>query len=233
MSESERRSAAGAAPGPAGRGDGDPSGGRPGPGGARTTDRRLLRGERARRTIARHAVDVASREGLNGLSIGRLATDLGLSKSGVATLFGTKERLQLAAVASAREAFLDAVVRPASAAPAGAARLRALTECWITYAEAPLFAGGCFWVANLADFDSRPGPVRDALSGQHRDWLALLAGELRHAAGSGEIAPLDADLAAFQLDAVLTAANIALRLGEADVVDTVRRVTDGLLAPRR
>lgn len=110
-----------------------------------TSDQRLLRGARARREIARHAVEVASAEGLNGLSIGRLAGDLGLSKSGIATLFGSKEKVQLAAVASAGEAFVDAVVRPASSAPHGAARVRALTEYWIAYAEAPLFAGGCFW----------------------------------------------------------------------------------------
>ncbi|GAA2396174.1 TetR/AcrR family transcriptional regulator [Nonomuraea africana] len=201
--------------------------------GAETSDQRRLRGARARQTIARHAADVASLEGLNGLSIGRLATDLGLSKSGVATLFGTKERLQLAAVASAREAFLDAVVRPASATPRGATRLRALTEHWISYAETPLFAGGCFWVANLADFDSRPGQVRDVLLRQHQDWLALIAGELRHAVDVGEIADLDVDLAAFQIDAMLTAANIALRLGDDDAVNKVRRVVDGFLTPHR
>lgn len=199
--------------------------------GAGTSDRRLLRGARARQTIARHAADVASLEGLNGLSIGRLATDLGLSKSGVQTLFGTKEALQVAAAESARDAFLTAVVRPASTAPHGAARLRALTERWITYAEAPLFPGGCFWAANLADFDSRPGKVRDALFGHHRDWLAALTGELREAARAGEIPELDADLAAFQIDAVLTAANIALRLGDRDAVGKARRVIDGFLAP--
>ncbi|WP_256341548.1 TetR/AcrR family transcriptional regulator [Streptomyces sp. TLI_105] len=172
-------------------------------------------------------------EGLNGLSIGRLATDLGLSKSGVATLFKTKERLQLAAASSAREAFLGAVVEPASAAPRGAARLRALVEGWISYAETPLFPGGCFWAANLADFDSRPGPVRDALVDHHQDWIDLLTGELRRTADAGENAELDAELAAFQLDAVLMAANTALRLGDHEVSDKVRRVVDGFLAPRR
>jgi AcrR family transcriptional regulator len=189
---------------------------------AAMTDGRLLRGARARRTIARHAVDVASLEGLSGLSIGRLATDLGLSKSGIQTLFGTKENLQLAAVAAAAEEFADAVVRPAREAPPGAARLRALVDRWIVYAETPLFAGGCFWAANLPDFDSRPGAVRDALVRHHRAWLALLAGELQ------EIPGLDAELAAFQLDAVLTAANTALRLGDDEVVTRIRRVVGGL-----
>lgn len=195
-----------------------------------TSDRRLSRGEQARRSIARHAADVASSEGLNGLSIGRLAADLGLSKSGVQTLFGTKERLQTAACEAASEAFLAEVVRPVPAGPRGAARLRALTENWIRYARAPLFPGGCFWTANLADFDSRPGEVRDVLFRHHRDWLDLLAGELREAVRGGEAAPgTDAESAAFQIDAVLSAANIALCHGDEHAMDHVRRAVDGFL----
>lgn len=196
--------------------------------GAAVSDRRLLRGARTRQMIARHAADVASLEGLNGLSFGRLATDLGLSKSGVQALFGAKENLQAAAVESARDAFSAAVTIPALAAPRGAARLRTLIEGWIAYAEQPLFPGGCFWAANLPDFDSRPGPIRDALLRHQRDWRALIAAEVRHAAiGSTTI---DADLTAFQVDAVLTAANIALRLGDKDAIAKVRRVMEGLLA---
>ena len=149
------------------------------------------------------------------------------------TLFGTKENLQLAAVAAAGERFADAVVRPARGAHAGAARLRALLERWIVYAETPLFAGGCFWAANLVDFDSRPGPVRDALLEHHRAWLALIARELRHAVDAGEIADLDIDLAAFQIDAVLVATNTALRLGDPGAVSRARQVIEGLLTPPR
>ncbi len=199
------------------------------PAGTAVSDGRLLRGARTRKKIARHAADVASLEGLNGLSFGRLAADLGLSKSGVQALFGTKENLQAAAVASAHDAFCAAVTGPALAAPHGAARLRTLIERWIAYAEEPLFPGGCFWAANLPDFDSRPGPIRDALLRHQQDWRALITAELRHAAiGTTSI---DADLAAFQIDAVLTAANIALRLGDKDAVAKVRRVIEGLLAP--
>src|SRR5882757_9266632 len=141
------------------------------------TDQRLLRGARSRRTIVRHGVDVASLEGLNGLSLGQLATDLGLSKSGVQTLFKTKENLQIATAEAAREAFEEAVIRPARTAPHGAARLRALIDHWIVYAEAPLFPGGCFWAANQADFDSRPGQVRDTLLGHQQAWRSLIAAE--------------------------------------------------------
>jgi AcrR family transcriptional regulator len=198
---------------------------------AAIADGRLRRGARSRRTILRHAVDIASLDGLDGLSLGRLASDLGISKSGVQTLFGTKEELQVAVAEFAREAFNQAVVGPASTARRGTARLRAIIERWILYAQEPLFAGGCFWAANLSDFDSRPGPVRDTLIQQQRAWRELIAGELRHAAEIGEIAELDADLAAFELDAVLTAVNTAMRLGEPSAGETARRVLEALLTP--
>lgn len=190
-------------------------------------DGRLLRGARSRRTIARHAVDVASLEGLDGLSFGRLATELGVSKGGIQTLFGTKENLQLAVTEAAREAFQEAVITPALAQPPGPARLRTLVDRWIAYAQEPLFPGGCFWAANIPVFDSRPGPVRDTLARQQRAWRELIADELRHAADAAEHAvPL-----AFQIDAVLTATNTALRLGDDSAVDTAHRVIDGLLPP--
>ncbi|WP_229909877.1 TetR family transcriptional regulator C-terminal domain-containing protein [Streptomyces flavofungini] len=193
-------------------------------------DQRLVRGMRARRKVARHGVDVASLEGLSGLSIGRLAADLELSKSGIQTLFKTKENLQLAVAEAAREAFTEAVIRPARTAAPGAARLRALTEHWLAYAEEPLFHGGCFWAASLPDFDSRPGKVRDTLLVHRRTWLAVLAAELRHAVDAHEITELDPDLTAFQIDAVLVATNTELRLGGTDVVAKARRVVDGFLA---
>jgi AcrR family transcriptional regulator len=195
------------------------------------TDGRLLRGARSRQAVLGHAVDVASLDGLTALSIGRLAADVGVSKSGIQTLFGAKENLQVATVAAAAAAFHAAVVEPALAADRGVARMRALIGRWIDYVCIPLFAGGCFWAANLPEFDSRPGPVRDALTGQQQEWRNLLARELRSAAASGEIVDLDADLAAFQLDAVLLAANTALRLGDDTATSMVLRTVEGLLTP--
>jgi AcrR family transcriptional regulator len=196
-----------------------------------TPDRRRLRGAQSRRTIARHAVDVASLDGLDGLSFGRLATELGVSKAGIQTLFGTKENLQVAVVEAAGQAFTEAVTRPARAQPPGIARLRVLVDRWIAYAEQPLFPGGCFWAANLPVFDSQPGPVRDTLTRQQRAWRDLIAAELRHAADTGEIAAVDADLRAFQIDAVLTATNTALRLGDDGAVGMTRSIINGFLAP--
>src|SRR3712207_8797 len=167
-----------------------------------TTDKRLLRGERSRQLVLDRAVDVASQDGLGDLSFGGLATESGLSKAGIQTLFGTKEALQLATVEHARAKFLDFVTRPALGAERGVDRVRALVGRCIVYAERPLFAGGCFQAANLAEFDSRPGPVRDALAANQRAWIDTLATELAHAVAGGTIAPLDPELAAFQLDAV-------------------------------
>ncbi|WP_067687562.1 TetR/AcrR family transcriptional regulator [Nocardia jejuensis] len=200
-------------------------------GDAESPDGRLRRGARSRKSVTRRAVDIASAEGLYGLSFGRLADELDLSKAGIQTLFRTKEQLQLATVEEAGLVFLDAVLRPGFEAPAGAARVRSLVEHWLAYAAEPLLPGGCFWTANLADFDSRPGPVRDALARQRQEWVAVLARELRTAVEQHEIADLDPDLAAFQIDAVLNAANISLRLGNPGSVPMVQRVVDGLLAP--
>lgn len=181
--------------------------------------------------MLRQAVDVASLDGLDGLSFGRLAADTGLSKAGVQALFRTKEALQLAAIEHAREMFAEAVVVPAGSAPRGLARLRALFDRWVVYAETPLFAGGCFRAANLAGYDSRPGPVRDALFRDQRDWLRTLTGELTQAVAARELAPLDPDLTAFQIDAVLCATNTALRTGDRDATPNLRRILTALLPP--
>lgn len=193
------------------------------------TDKRLLRGARTRGIVLRQAVDLASLEGLENVSFGRLAANIGLSKAGIQTLFKTKEALQLATVEFAREMFIDAVIRPVKSAPRGAKRMRALLDRWTVYAETPLFAGGCFRAANLAEFDSKPGPVRDALFHDQREWRDCIASELRYAVATGEIADLDIDLAVFQIDAVLCAANTALRTGDDDVMSKVRRIIDGFL----
>nr|CTQ92269.1 Transcriptional regulator, TetR family [Kibdelosporangium sp. MJ126-NF4] len=193
------------------------------------TDKRLLRGARTRQIVLREAVDTASLEGLEGVSFGGLATATGVSKAGVQTLFRTKEALQLATIEYARELFIDAVVAPARSATHGVARLRALAENWIGYVEAPLFAGGCFWVATLAEYDSRPGPIRDALRNQWQEWLGVIAREVRHAVAAKEIGDIDADLTAFQIDAVLNAANTALRMGVEGATDKARRVLDGII----
>ncbi|MFE3445440.1 TetR/AcrR family transcriptional regulator [Nocardia sp. NPDC059180] len=192
-------------------------------------DGRLVRGARSRALITRRAVDIASIDGLDGISFGRLADELGISKAGIQTLFRTKEQLQLATVEAAGEVFAEAVVRPAEQERTGVDRVRALVARWIDYASAPLLPGGCFWTANLPEYDSRPGVIRDLLVRQRRWWRTLLADEIAAAVAAGEIAPTDAGFGAFQIVAVLDAANISLRLGDSSVIDLVDRVVDGVL----
>ncbi|MGH9458177.1 MAG: TetR/AcrR family transcriptional regulator [Thermoanaerobaculia bacterium] len=171
------------------------------------------KGERTRRAILDVAVDLASAEGLEGLTIGRLAAELSMSKSGLFAHFGSKEDLQLACVAAAREIFLDEVIRPALLAPRGIARLRALCDCWMSYAERKVFRGGCFFDAAAAEFDSRPGPVRDGIAANWRDWLSMLEAAVRKAQEAGELDPgADPAQIAYELNALVTAANRSAQL---------------------
>ncbi|MEU4428012.1 TetR/AcrR family transcriptional regulator [Actinoplanes sp. NPDC024001] len=166
--------------------------------------------DQARQTILRRAADIASQDGLEGLSIGRLATDLGLSKSGLFGYFGSKEELQLATIRTATAIFLDEVVKPALAAPPGLSRLRLLLDNWLSYSERRVFAGGCFFASANAEFDARPGRVRDALTTAARDWNRLLTETTHEARARGELpAETDPDQLAFELVAFLQAANAA------------------------
>jgi AcrR family transcriptional regulator len=172
------------------------------------TDGRLLRGDQTRRAILRHAVDVASVDGLEGLSIGRLAGELRVSKSGLFAHFGSKEELQLATVRAAVEIFVERVVRPAEQEPPGLRRVWRLCEAWLEYASDPVFPGGCFFYSTAAEFDARPGRVRDAIARARRDWLRLNETAVDEARQLGE---LHADVVpaqlAFELDAFTRAAN--------------------------
>jgi AcrR family transcriptional regulator len=176
---------------------------------------RQQRGTRTRRAVAAEAAALASLEGLAGMSLARLATALGLAKSSIQAAYRTKEAVQLAAIAAATEIFVGAVVAPAQAEPEGMARLEALVELWLGYVERRVLPGGCFMAATLAEFDSCPGPVRDALAATRQRWLALLERQAAVAQAAGDIPPTPApDLLAFEIDAILAAANIARNLGD-------------------
>ncbi|WP_235926214.1 TetR/AcrR family transcriptional regulator [Actinokineospora pegani] len=171
-------------------------------------DGRLARGEESRRAVLARAADIASVEGLDGLTIGRLATELGLSKSGIFALFGSKEELQLAAVEFAERVFLERVVEPALTEPVGVARLRALMARWLDYSRSRVFPGGCFFAAVSAEFDAREGRVHDAITDGQVRWAALVERLVADAVRVGELEPLtDVAQVAFELDAVCRAAN--------------------------
>ncbi|MFG2819452.1 TetR/AcrR family transcriptional regulator [Kitasatospora sp. NPDC048365] len=173
-----------------------------------STDGRVQRGNETRRAVLARSVQIASVEGLGALSIGRLAADLKLSKSGVFAGFGSKEELQLATVRAASRMFYDAVVAPVEALPDGRAKALALCEQWLAYSRDRVFDGGCFFYAVGAEFDAQPGPVRDALAAAALAWERNLEDLLRAAAAAGELpAGTDPVDTAFLLIAALETAN--------------------------
>ncbi|MBJ7330774.1 MAG: TetR/AcrR family transcriptional regulator [Solirubrobacteraceae bacterium] len=180
-----------------------------------TTDGRVLRGEQTRQAILRRAADIASVEGLEGLSIGRLATALDVSKSGVFAHFGSKEELQLATIRVAAEVFAAHVATPGLEHPPGALRLWRLCDAWLDYAQAPVFPGGCFFCNASAEFDARPGRVRDALADSLRLWQQLLERTAADAQQLGELRDdVDVPQLTFELDAFARAANAVCLLGD-------------------
>jgi AcrR family transcriptional regulator len=170
-------------------------------------------GERTRDAILERATDLASVEGLEGLTIGRLSTELGMSKSGLFSHFGSKEELQLATVARASGVLWREVVEPAARSEPGVARLGALVEAYLRYLEREVFPGGCFLTAAAAEFDGRPGPVRDAIVRASRAWMNELEEQAEVARHRDEL-PVNLDPAqlAFELNALADAANAVYQL---------------------
>jgi AcrR family transcriptional regulator len=182
------------------------------------------KGAVTRAAILERAVDLASAEGLDGLTIGRLAADLEMSKSGLFAHFGSKQELQLEAVAAAARRFAAAVIEPASEAPEGAERLRAIADAYLAHLDRGAYSGGCFWAATSAEFDDRPGPVRDAIAAALDGWLGELERQAR-IAGAAEPGRF-----AFELYAVVMAANSRFRLsGERAVFEYARQAIERLL----
>jgi AcrR family transcriptional regulator len=159
-----------------------------------------------RSAILERAVDLASAEGLEGLTIGRLANELRMSKSGLFAHFGSKEELQLATIDAAAARFFGEVVAPAQSEQEGYPRLRAYCERYLDYLQRKVFAGGCFWAAAAAEFDDRPGPVRDVVRAGVAGWL----GELERQAATAGVE--DAAELAFEIYSLGLGANTYSRL---------------------
>ncbi len=166
-------------------------------------------GERSRRLILDTAVRLATVEGLDGLSIGSLAHATQLSKSGVYAHFDSKAALQLATVDNARALFIDVVVVPALE-QRGLERLRALCESFLMYVENRTLPGGCFFAAAAAELGARPGPLRERVAANQKDWIRVLTEAADDAVARGELRD-DTDVATlvFELNALVIAANTA------------------------
>jgi AcrR family transcriptional regulator len=183
------------------------------------------KGQRTRNSILEVAAALATEEGLDPLSISRLAEATQMSKSGLFAHFGSKEELQLATVEHAAKLFVAEVIDPARSAPKGLARVWALCDHMIGYAERQVFPGGCFFAATSFEFNNRPGPVRDQIEEMIRSWLSYLEHAVEQAQEAGELdAKVSAREIAFQLDAFAQASNAQYQLfRDPQVFDDARR----------
>ncbi|MEW2129584.1 TetR/AcrR family transcriptional regulator [Streptomyces sp. NPDC005435] len=191
---------------------------------------------RTRQRIVQRGIALASVDGLEGLTIGRLAADLSMSKAGVLGHFGTKEALQLATLEGAAAEFSRLVWEPAAAEPPGLLRLRTICEAWITYLETArdIFPGGCFFTTASVEFDARTGPVRNTVARLSLLWRRRLATEIRAATASGDLPPdTDPDQLVYELIGLYLALNQEIQLFAHPAAGTrTRRALDRLLGPR-
>lgn len=174
----------------------------------RPARKRRSDGERSRNTILNEAAQLATVEGIDGLSISRLAEAVGMSKSGLFAHFGSKEELQLATIETASALFEEQVIEPALAASTGLERLQQLAENFLRHVEGSVYPGGCFFASVAAEMDTHPGPVRDRAVQLTYEWFQQIETAVRDAQAEGTIEPSeDAEELAFELNAYLLLAN--------------------------
>ena len=185
----------------------------------------IERGEKTRRHILGLSVDQASAEGLEGLTIGRLSKEIGMSKSGLFAHFGSKEDLQLATIKRAGEIFAEEIVYPVAGVEGGLRKLVAMLEHWVSYVERSVFRGGCFFFAASAEMDDRPGKVRDFVAELTGVWVDALEAEAGEAVRLGQLEKTcDVELLVFQLHGFVQEANWFFRLHKKErAFDLARR----------
>jgi AcrR family transcriptional regulator len=191
----------------------------------------MTKGEETKAAILDQAVAIASEVGFTGLTIGKLAERTQMSKSGLFAHFKSKEVLQLETLQRARERFADMVVRPALTTPRGVKRVQVLVERWLDWATDGL-EGGCIFVASAAEYDDRPGPMRDAVVQNERDWLETIATVAGTAVAEGDFrADLDTEQFAFTVQGLMLSYHQAKRLlGDPQALAHVRQALDDLIA---
>lgn len=205
------------------------------PGIDRTESRRRSDGEQTHRAILEAAMRLASIEGLGSLTLGRLARELGISKSGVYAHFRSKRRLQHETIEAAEAVFTREVVEPGLDAPEGLAQLEGLCEAYLSYVERGVFPGGCFFAQMLAEFDAPEGTIHNALAEGQTGWLNMMEGLVRTAQARHELDPMvDPRQLAFELYAALELANfLATLYRDPATVDRGRAAVGAAIARSR
>ncbi len=193
----------------------------------------VTKGEETKAAILDRAVSLASRIGLEGLSIGGLAGETGLSKSGLFSHFDSKQNLQLEVLRTSAERFVAEVLSPALKKPRGVPRIRALFQNWLTWSRS--MPGGCFFVAAANELDDRPGLLREALVSYQRDWIGALATAARIAVEERQFQrKLDAIQFAYDFYSILLAYHHFSRLmSDRDAETRARRSFEHLLERSR
>ncbi len=196
-------------------------------------DGRRVRGDRTRRSILEAAARLASTEGLEGLSIGRIAEHVGISKSGLYAHFTSKEQLQLETIRTAGEIYTAEVVEPALTLPPGRQRLLAICDNFFDYLARGVFPGGCFFVAAALDPARLRGPVREMLAHEQREWLGFVELLAQEAQDLGELrTDVSALDIAFEIQSLLAGGNINyVLLGDASYLDQGRAAVRRCLRP--
>jgi AcrR family transcriptional regulator len=195
-------------------------------------ERHLAKGQASRDMILRTAAKLATTKGLDGLSIGDLAAEVGMSKSGLYAHFKSKEELELATIATAAAIFDSEVLQPVAQVPAGIARLKSVVDSFLSHLERKVFPGGCFFAAVAAELDTRPGPARDRVNEVLNSWLSLLRQCVVDAQSFGEIDPgAEVDQLVFEIQAMLLAANfLFVMTNDSTKLARARKGTENVLA---
>jgi AcrR family transcriptional regulator len=190
--------------------------------------KRRADGEKSRNAILREAAQLATVEGLGGITIGRLASAVGMSKSGLFAHFGSKQELQLATIEIASDVYDELVVAPALLEPTGIGRLRALAERFLEHVESDIYPGGCFFASVAAEMDTHPGPVRDLAVRVTTEWFAEIVQAVRDGQAEGAIdRSEDPEQLAFEIDSYLLLANAQyVVVRDSTPIDRARRAIE-------
>jgi AcrR family transcriptional regulator len=192
----------------------------------RIKDGRRRRGAQSRAIVLSRAIEISSIEGLEGLTIGRLATDVGISKGNITVLFGDKEALQIATLDAAVEIFSAKVVAPMADVKEPSERLQAFCDNWFDYIEQRVFAGGCMLYGMSSEYRARPGKIQDRVNHHRNAWTKLLSAAASEAQRRGQIRhDIDVDQLVFELTSFQATASIAAALGDQPTFLRARRTS--------